>query len=118
MEVIFIVGIVQHRIVVYILDLGHGAQVPGDRDGDVGLRLTLEAQQLTHLERLSSVAYEQLCSRPNRSLVDAKYTQLAPERVNRHLEHMAHHMIFRVRLHRHRRGVFPFPLQEFGRISL
>ena len=85
---VLVVGIVQHRVEVQLVDLGHGADVARDRLRDLRVVLSLKLVEMRDLDRLARVADQQLRARAYRSLVDAEDAELADEGVDGHLEHV------------------------------
>ncbi len=60
MEVVLVVGVVQHGIEVQFVELGHRADVARHRQRHLVVLLALHAEQVRDLDRLARVADEQL----------------------------------------------------------
>ena len=87
--VILVVRVVQHGVEMQLVDLRHGADVAGDRLRDLGVILALQLVEMRHLDRLARVADEQLRAGAHRALVNAEDAELADERIDGDLEHVA-----------------------------
>ncbi|MCY1294133.1 hypothetical protein D9M68_575610 [compost metagenome] len=95
-DMVFVVGVVQHHVVLQLIDLAQRAEVAGDQLRHFLVLLALHAQQVTDLERLAPFAGEQLHLPSQRALVHAEHAHAADEGVDRHLEHVRQHMRLRV----------------------
>ena len=92
----------QHGVKMQLIDLGDGADVPRHAPLHLLMLLALELEQVSHLEGLAALAYEQLAILADRALMDPEHAQLAYEGVNMHLEHMGQSVFVRIRRHRDR----------------
>ena len=88
--------VVQHRIEVDVLDLGHGGNITWHGHVDLGIRFALYAKQMVDLERLATVIDQQLAVAADRALPHAEDAELAHERIVDDLEHVGDHMAGRV----------------------
>ena len=116
-EVVFVVGIMEHRVAVDLVDAGHRADVAGDADVDLGLILALHAQQVADLEGLAGVADEELGVGRDRALVDAEQAQLAAEGVVADLEDVGDDVLVGVGGGADRLGGRALALQELGWVA-
>src|SRR5690606_33495037 len=91
-EVVVLVAVVQHRVEVQVVDLGHGGDVAGNGLVDLDVVLALQPEQVRDLERLAPVADEQLRVPAYRALVDAEHAHLAHERVVGDAEDVGDHV--------------------------
>ena len=71
-EVVLVVRIVQHRVEVQFVELGHGADVARHGERDLGVLLALHPEQVRDLDGLAAVADEELGAAPDRALVHAE----------------------------------------------
>ena len=87
-QVIVLGGVVQHRIEVHLVDLGHRADVARHAALNLDVLLALQLEQVAHLERLAPVADVELAVLGDGALVDAEDAHLADVGVDGDLEHM------------------------------
>ena len=114
---VLLVGVVQHRISVNLLDPGNRADVAGHALGDFALVLALQPKEVGHLEGLAAVADEQLGVRRDPALVDAEDAQLAAEGVVADLKDMGDRMRAWIGAQAHRRGRRTLSPEKLGRIA-
>ncbi len=98
-EVVLVVGVVQHRVEVQLVELGHGTDVARHGERDFGVLLALHPEQVRDLHGLAAVADEQLGAAADRALVHPEQPELADERVHDDLEHVGDRMTARIRGH-------------------
>ncbi|MCY1531586.1 hypothetical protein D9M68_668160 [compost metagenome] len=96
MNLVFVVGIVQHRVEFDLVDLAHGTEIAGDQLGHFLVALALRTHQVAKFERFASVADQQLHIALQGALMNAKDPKLADEGIQYHLEYMSQHMALRV----------------------
>ena len=118
MKRVFVVRIVQHRIEVELIHLRHCADIARDGAGGFGVILAQQAIEVRDLDRLATVAHEELTAGPDRSLVHAKDTELAHERIDGHLEDVRNHVSGRIGHHGDRFGGIAFALEKGRRVAL
>ena len=85
-------GVVQHRIELDFVDLGHRADVARHALRYLDVVLALEQEQVSDLERLAAVADVELAVAGDRALVDPEHAHLADVRIDGYLEHVREHM--------------------------
>ncbi|GAO26586.1 hypothetical protein ALISP_6406 [Alicycliphilus sp. B1] len=117
-DVVVLGGVVQHGVVVQLVDLADRADVarPGARH--LHMVLALLQEQVADLEGLAPVAYEQLRARRDGALVHAHEGQLAHIGVDADLEHLGQHMRCRVGPGVDQLGALALALEEVGRVAL
>ena len=98
-EVVLVVGVVQHRVEMQLVELGDGADVARHGLRDLGVLLALHAEQVRDLHGLAAVADEQLGAGADRALVHAEQAELADEGVHDDLEHVGDGVPARIRGH-------------------
>ena len=76
-----------------LVDLGHRGQVARHRAVDLDVLAALQHEQVADLERLASVADEELRVARHRALVHAEYAELADEGIDDDLEHVREHVL-------------------------
>jgi hypothetical protein len=91
-NVVFVMGIVQHAVKLNVVHLGHGTDVAGHQAGHFHVVFALQAVQVRHLERPLARAHKQLRVFAHGALVHTEHPQLADEGVHHHLEHVGQHM--------------------------
>ena len=116
-EVVLVVGVVEDGVPVDVVHPGHGADVAGNADFDLGLGLALDAQQVTDLEGLAGVADEELGVGCDRALVDAEQAEFAAEGVVAHLEDVGDDVLVGVGGGLDGFGGRAFTLQEAGWVA-
>ena len=116
-DMVILSGIVQHRIEVDLVDLGHRADVARLAALHLDMVLALQHEQVPHLEGLAAIADVELAVFGDGALVDAEDAHLADVRVDRDLEHMRDHVLGRVGVGVHRLRVGALALQEFRRVA-
>jgi hypothetical protein len=101
-EVVLVVGVVQHGVEVDVVDARDGEDVAGHALVDLVQLGAVYPIQVIDLERLARVADEQLRVRRDPALVDAEDADLAAERVVDDLEDVGDGVQVRVRRDLHR----------------
>ena len=117
MDVIFVVAVVQHRVKVDVLDLGHGGDVAGNRVLDLQCSLPRSLNRWPTFERLLAVVDQQLGISAHRALVDAEHAELADEGIIDDLEHVGDHVIFGVGVASMDSAASPSPLTNGGALA-
>ena len=109
-DVIVLGRVVQHRVEVDLVDLGHRDDVAGQSAWHFDMVLTPQHEQVADLERFAAVTDVQQAVSGHRSLMDPEDPHAADEGVHRDLEDMRQHMLRRVgvRMHRLRRRALAF----------
>ncbi|EEF93536.1 hypothetical protein CATMIT_01832, partial [Catenibacterium mitsuokai DSM 15897] len=78
-DVVLVVAVVQHRVEMQLVDLGHRGDVAGHGLLDLDVVAALELEQMADLERFLAVVDEQLRVLPDCALVDPEHAELADE---------------------------------------
>ena len=116
-NLVLVVRIVQDRIEMDLVDLGHRGDVARHGGVDLNVVLAVDAEQMADLERLLAIVDEQLGVLAHRALVDAEDAELADERVVGDLEDVGDHVLGRIRHGRDRLGLGALALDERRRIA-
>ena len=117
MVLILVVGVMQHRIEVQLFHLGEGADVAGDRLGNLDGVLAQELIYVRNLEGLARVANEELSTRTHRALMYAQNAQLSHVRVYSNFEHMRDNVSARVRCDRDSLRALARTFEEWRRVA-
>ncbi len=117
MDVLVLRGVVQHRVEVQFVHLGHRTDVAGQRLRHLDMLLALQPEQVRHLERLAAAAHVELAALRHRALVHAEDAELADEGIGGDLEDMGQHMLAGVGLGMHQPGVLALAVQEVRRVA-
>ena len=88
MNLVFVVGIVQHAVEIDLVDLGDGAYIARNSRVDFLVILALNLEQVPDLERFPRITDEELAVLGDGALLYAKDTHLADERIDGDLEHV------------------------------
>ena len=118
MDVVLVVGIVQHRVELDFVDLGDRADVARNQGVGLDIFFSLQQIQVRHLERPRAVADEQLRIALHRALVHAENAELAHVGIDDDLEHVGEHVLGRVGLGVEFDRVRAFALEEGRRVAL
>ncbi len=118
-DVVLVVGIVEHAVELDLLDLGNGADVTRQEFIHLDRILALELVEVGHLERPLAVADEELHVLLHGTLMHAENTDLAHVGIGHHLEDVGQHVLGGVWLGVEGRGVTTrFALVEGRRVAL
>lgn len=110
-------GVVQHGVVVQLVNLGQRADVAGAGAGHLHMALALLQVQVRHLERLAPVAHVELRARADGALVHAHEAELADVGVDADLEHLGQHVGIGIGLGVHKLCGVAFAPEEVGRVA-
>ena len=99
-DVVFVVGVVQHAVEADLFDFGDRSDVAGGASVHGNVLLAAQQIQLTDLERLAPVTDEELAVARDRALVHLEHAELAHVRVDRDLENVRHDVLGGIDLER------------------
>ena len=116
-DLVLVVGIVQHSVEMDLVHLGHGGDVAGYGLVDLDVLLAAQLEQVAHLEWFLAVVDEQLGVAPHRALVDTEHAELAHEGIVDDLEHVGDDVPGRIGFGGNGCGVGAGTLDEGWRIA-
>ena len=116
-DMVFVVGVVQHAVVRDLLDLRDRADVTRQATVDRHVLLAAQHIQLADLEGLAAVAHEQLAVARDSALVHAEHAQLAHERIHADFEHVRDHVLGGIGRSGIGHGLRAFALEELRGVA-
>lgn len=75
-DLVLVVGVVQHHVAMDVVDLGHRANIAGNAGGDLRMLFAVDLEQVADLEGFAAVADEELAVLGEGALVDAEMPSL------------------------------------------
>lgn len=96
LDLILVVGIVQHHAAMDFVHLGHGADISRNAGGHFRMFLAVHVEQMADLKGFAAVADVQLAVFIEGALMDPENAELADKGVDQHLEHMRHQVLARI----------------------
>ena len=91
-EMVFVMGVVQNGVVVCFIDTRDGTDVPGNPGLGFRMFFAVDLEQLRSLERLASIANEQLIAGLDGALVNTEHSETTFECVDIDHEYMCYRM--------------------------